>query len=61
MTTGWKETEPLRVGDIFTIQNQFKRRTLLQWLLRKPRQLKLFRVETDSIPGGFFEYTEIRR
>ena len=41
------DTYPLKKGDKLTISEQYKRRTLIEWLKRKPRELMVYRVVCD--------------
>lgn len=48
-------------GDVFTIAGRYKRRTLLQWLTRKPRELQRFVVTGEATVGGIVEYKDADR
>lgn len=48
-------------GDLFTIPGYYKRRTFWQWITRKPKELRMFRVITASTQsGGLTEYEPVR-
>lgn len=40
-----------RVGDMFTIAGKYKPRTFWQWLTRKPKELRLYRVMQGGAYG----------
>lgn len=42
--TGWTQQAALKPGDQFTMEGRYELRTLWQWLTRKPKQLKRFKV-----------------
>lgn len=52
--TEWTKADPGKIqkGDMFTIQGRYRRRTLLQWLLRRPKQLQQYTVTMD-VPSDF--------
>ena len=42
--THWTPQTLLKIGDTCTFAGQYQRRTLWQWLTRKPRKPKVFEV-----------------
>ena len=53
-TDGWKPRRPLLVGDRFTSEGFYQRRTLWQWLTRQPRQLQQYVIV--AVSPSFIEY-----
>ena len=41
----------LEVGDVFTVEGDYQRRTFWQWLTREPRVLQTYQV-TDIVIAG---------
>lgn len=54
--TSTTRTTSLQTGDIVSFEGVYRRRTLWQWLLRRPRRLKNFIVTART--GDMVEYAE---
>jgi len=54
----WTQHKPLKLGDKFTLPNHYKRRTFMQWLKRKPKELKVF--EITSTVGSLARYEALK-
>lgn len=44
----------MKVGEKFTLPGRYKRRTLIQWLLRRPRELQVYTVTKEFVWGVEF-------
>ncbi len=48
----WTKCEPMKNGDKFTVHGEYKKRTLWQWLTKKPRVLQEYVVFDEAPANG---------
>lgn len=51
------QSPSLKIGDTFTLANQYRTRTFWQWLTNKPRKLQIYKITAETT-SGHLAYSE---
>jgi hypothetical protein len=51
-----KRITEFEIGDTFTFQGLYRRRTLWQWLVRRPKELQVYLVTAVATDNAYVAY-----